>query len=145
MTINEQIDRDFKQALKEKNDIVLSSLRNLKAEIKNVEIAKRKELSEEEIAGVVVKKAKQHKDSIESFSKGGRSDLVAYEESQLKALQKYMPEQLGEEEIRLAVKEIVSEMGEDADFGKVMGRVMGKLKGKADGSIVSKVVKEELA
>ncbi|HYE22271.1 MAG TPA: GatB/YqeY domain-containing protein [Verrucomicrobiae bacterium] len=141
--ILEQIDQDFKQALREKNEIALSSLRNLKSEIKNVEIDKQKPLTEDEVLTVVSKKVKQHKDSIESFTSGGRTDLVDHEQKQMEILQKYMPKQMDETEVRSVVKEVVALGGKE--FGKVMKEVMGRLKGKADGGIVSKIVKEETA
>ncbi len=137
----ETIDQDLKQAMRDKNELVLSSLRNLKSEIKNVEIAKQKPLSEDEVIQVVSKKVKQHKDSIESFTAGSRTDLVEHEQKQMEVLQKYLPAQMSEDDVRAVVKTVISEVG--SEFGKVMKEVMAKTKGKTDGSVVSKIVKEE--
>ena len=141
----DQIEQDFKQALRSKDEIVVSSLRNLKSEIKNVEIDKRKPLTDEEVLDVLRKKVKQHKDSIESFKSGNRLDLVETEEKQMQVLQKYLPAQLSEEEVRVLVKRVIQAMNAQAsDFGKVMKEVLKEAAGKTDGSVVSKIVKEEL-
>jgi uncharacterized protein YqeY len=141
----EQIDQDLKTALKEKNEIVISSLRNLKAAFKNVEIEKQHPLSDEEAISVIGKKVKQHKDSLESFKAGGREDLVANESGQMAVLQKYLPAAMSEEELAKIVKAVIAESNATAkDFGKVMKDVMAKVKGQADGSVISKLVKENL-
>jgi uncharacterized protein YqeY len=143
--IIEKIDQDLKAALKEKNEITVSSLRNLKAAFTNVELEKNHPLSDEEAQGVIMKKVKQHKDSIESFSSAGRTDLVTHEEQQMAVLQKYLPESLSEEEVEKIVKKTITELNATSkDFGKVMKEVVSKVKGQADGSLVSKLVKENL-
>ncbi len=141
----EQIDSDYKSAFKEKNEIVVSSLRNLKSEIKNVEIAKQKTLTEEEVLQVVAKKVKQHKDSIQSFTAGNRTDLAEHEQKQMAVLQKYLPAQIDETELRNIVKAVITETSATAkDFGKAMKEVMTRVKGRSDGGAVSKLLKEEL-
>jgi uncharacterized protein len=145
MTLN-QLNDDFKNAMREKNEIAVGALRILKSEIKNSEIEKGSELTEEEISKVIAKKVKQHKDSIESFKTGERSDLVEHEEKQMAVLAKYLPKQMGEDEVRALVKAVVSETGaKQSDFGKVMKEVLARAKGQTDGSVVSKIAKEELA
>lgn len=144
--ILEQIDSDFKQAMREKSEIVVSALRNLKAEIKNIEIAKQKQLSEDEVVAAVAKKVKQHKDSIESFRAGSREDLIGLEQKQMEVLLKYLPKQLDETEVRNMVKQVAAELNaKPSDFGRVMKEVLTRAKGQTDGSVVSKIVKEELA
>jgi uncharacterized protein YqeY len=141
----EQIDSDLKTALKEKNEITVSALRNLKAAFKNAEIEKQHPLSDDEAIAVVAKKVKQHKDSLESFKAGGRPDLVEVENAQMAVLQKYMPAAMSEEEVGKIVKQVIADLSAGAsDFGKVMKEVMAKVKGQADGSIISKLVKENL-
>ena len=95
---------------------------------------------------VVQKEAKQRRDSIEEFTKAGRQELADKEQKELEILQKYLPEQLSEEEIKKLVDEAISQTGASniSDMGKVMGALMPKIKGKADGSLVSKIVKESL-
>src|SRR5258708_39755937 len=90
----QKIDEDLKSALKEKNEAALSSLRNLKAALKNAEIEKQHALTDDEAMAVIAKKVKQHKDSIESFGQGYRQDLVQQETSQMAVLQKYLPSAL---------------------------------------------------
>ncbi len=142
---SDQIDQDLKSALKEKNEVVVSSLRNLKAAVKNAEIEKKSALTDDEVLIVVAKKVKQHKDSIESFKAGGRNDLVEIEMSQMQVLEKYLPKQMEESELRQIVKEAIAATGAGAgDFGKVMKAVVVKVAGKADGNAISKIVKEEL-
>lgn len=139
------INSDFKQAMRDKNETVLSSLRNLKAELSNLEIAKQKPLTEEDVISAVNKKIKQHNDSIASFKAGVREDLVAREQQQMDVLKKYQPKQLSEEEVKAIVQEVVGKMGGKPEFGKVMGAVMGKVKGLADGNTVSAAVKSALS
>ncbi len=141
----QKIDEDLKNALKEKNNIALSSLRNLKAAFKNAEIEKQHALSDEEAIGVIAKKVKQHRDSIESFKAGARNDLVENETGQMEVLQKYLPQAMSEDELTAVVKQVMAESSATTkDFGKVMKDVMAKVKGQADGSIISKIVKENL-
>ncbi|MEO8065431.1 MAG: GatB/YqeY domain-containing protein [Candidatus Doudnabacteria bacterium] len=145
MTIAQQIDEDLKTAQKEKNEVAVSSLRNLKAALKNAEIEKGKPLADEDILAVSAKKVKQHKDSIESFTAGARADLAQHEQAQMKVLQKYLPKQMDETELSSIVKNVVMGMNATpADFGKVMKEVMAKVKGQADGGMISKIVKENL-
>ncbi|MBI2356139.1 MAG: GatB/YqeY domain-containing protein [Candidatus Doudnabacteria bacterium] len=139
------IDEDFKQAMLDKNEIAVSAIRNLKAEIKNTEIEKKRPLSESEVQDLVKRKVKQHKDSIESFRAGGREDLTNREQQQMEVLLKYLPKQMEEAEVRALVKEVITELSAQAsDFGKVMKEVLARAKGTTDGSVVSKIVKEEL-
>lgn len=143
--ITQQIDEDLKTALKEKNEAASSALRNLKAAMKNSEIEKQGALGEDDVLSVIAKKVKQHKDSIESFKTGQRSDLVAREEAQMLVLQKYLPKQLDETELAAIVKDTITGLkATAADFGKVMKEVVTKVKGQADGNAISKIVKEQL-
>lgn len=143
--ILEKINSDFKDAMRAKDEIKVGALRILKSEIKNAEIDKRSELTEEEILKVIAKKVKQHKDSIESFQAGGRADLVEHEQKQMAVLAEYLPKQMSEDEVRAIVKAVISETGaKQSDFGKVMKEVLARAKGQTDGSVVSKIAKEEL-
>jgi uncharacterized protein YqeY len=143
--LQEQIVADLTAAMKEKNEIALSALRNLKSAMKNAEIEKKSALTDDDVRKVIAKKVKQHKDSIESFKLGSRQDLADLEMSQMAVLQKYLPREMTEAELRQTVKDIISLMNANlADFGKVMKEVVTKIEGRADGNIVSKIVKEEL-
>lgn len=142
---------DLKQAMKNKDQQRLNVLRSLKAKLLEREISERKDgeasLSDEQTIEVLMKAAKQRKESIEQFEKGGRDDLVASEKAELEIITSYLPEMLSEEEVReVAQKKIEALDAENmSDMGRVMGAMMQELKGKAEGSLVSKVVKEELS
>lgn len=144
----DQITEELKKAQKEQDKEKLATLRMLVSAIKNEEIAKKKrgKLSDEEIQEVITREVKKHKDSIESYKAGGRSDLVKKEEAELEILKQYLPKQLSFEEVGHIIDEVIKSSGAmtPADFGKVMGQVMRKVKGKAEGGIVSKMVKEKL-
>lgn len=141
----EQINNDLKDAMRSKNEVTLSALRMLKSDIKNAEIEKKSELTEEEVLKVVAKKVKQHKDSIDGFTTGGRPDLVEAERAQMEILQKYLPAQMDEAKVRGLVKAVIAETSATVkDFGKVMKEVLARAKGQTDGTVVSKIAKEEL-
>lgn len=150
MTIQEQIVNDIKEAMKARSQDKLRVLRSLKAKIMEKEISERKDgeasLSDEQAVEVLMKAAKQRKESIEQFEEGGRDDLAENEKAELLIIEQYLPEMMDEEEVRAVVKEKIAATGASGmqDMGKVMGPLMGQLKGKADGSMVSRIVKEEL-
>lgn len=145
----QQLRDELKQAMLAKDAFKTSILRMVISAIGYAEIEKGGagyEASEADVLEVIQKQVKQHKDSIEQFRAGGREDLVEKEAKELEFLQKYLPAQMGEEEVRKLVADAVKQTGakSPADMGKVMGALMPKVKGKADGSIVSKIVREEL-
>lgn len=144
--LESQIKDDLKTALKSKDELTVSVLRMLMADIKNTAIEKKDELDDEEVTQAITKAVKQRKDAIASYKEGGRQELADKEQKEIEILQKYLPEQLSEEEIGKAVNEVIKSTGASsaADFGKVMGAVMGKLNGQADGQVVNKIVKEKL-
>lgn len=162
MTLKEKINQEFKEAFKAKQELEVSVLRMLNSNIKNKEFEKRAKLSkggapeaelekqsqltDEEVLGVIGMEAKRRKDSIAQYQSGGRPELAAQEEAELKILAAYLPEQMGEEKIRKIVQESIKESGAvgAADLGKVMKVLMPKVKGKADGGLVNRLVKEEL-
>ena len=145
MNLLNQIDEDLKTALKGKNETAVLELRSLKSAIKNFEIEKQKELTDPDILAVLAKRVKQHKDSVESFTAGNRTDLVDMEKAQMQVLEKYLPKQMPESEVEEIVKAtIVSLQATTQDFGKVMKEVVAKVKSAADGSVISKMVKEHL-
>lgn len=144
MSLKNQINESANQALTQRDELGLSVFRLLKSAIKNAEIAKGHELTEEETIAVLEKQAKQRRDSIEQFEKANRVDLAEKEKAELEIISKFLPEKMTEEDIRATVKEVVGS-NEGADFGRIMGMAMGKLKGQADGATVQKIVREELS
>jgi len=147
MSIIEKIDIELIKALKsgEKEKVVV--LRGLKSDIKYKKIDKGEELTNEEVIAVLSLNTKKIRDSIEQFDKAGREDLVTKEKAALKIISEYLPEQLGEEELRGIVKQAVEESGAESpqQMGLVMKIVMPKIKGRADGKLVSKLATEFLA
>lgn len=136
-----QIEQEVKEALKAGAQIRLSTLRLLLSALKYEEIAKQKDLSEEEESVVVQRQVKQRKEAIEAYNKAGRNDLAQKEEAELQILSSFLPQQLSEEEIRKITEESLKILPEsEQNFGLVMRQVMARVKGKADGNTVSKIV-----
>jgi len=144
--LRQQIEQQIKEALKGNEQTKLSTLRFLWSFIKNEEIAKQRELSDEEVVALVRRQVKQHQESIDSFEKAGRPELVAKEKAEMEILQSLLPPSLSEEELRKIVEEVRTSLSEDQrnNFGRVMGEVMTRVKGRADGGLVSRIVKETL-
>lgn len=151
MSIKESILNDLKEAMKSRDADRLRVLRSLKAKLLEKEISERTGgdavLTDEQSVEVLMKAAKQRKESIEQFRKGGREELAENEEQELEVIESYLPKMMDDDEIRAEVRAAMEKTGASgmADMGKVMGMLMGKLKGKADGSAVSRIVKEELS
>lgn len=142
--IKNDIQETINNALKAGNKTALSALRFIMSQIKYEEIDKQKELTDEEVVSLMQKEIKKRKEAIEMFKKGNRDDLVKDEESQIAVIQKYLPQQLSEEELNKMINEIIASLGEEKNMGKIIGLVMGKAKGRADGSIIAKLVKQKL-
>ena len=146
MQLAEKLTNDYKEALKSGDKNKVSILRIIKAAIKNKEIEKGSPLSDEEISAILRSFVKRANESIEQFAKAGRADLAEKEKQELAVIQTYLPQQLGEDEIRSLIKQAVSEVGAagPTDMGKVMKAVMAKTRGQADGKLVNNLVKEIL-
>ncbi len=145
--LKQQIITDLTEAMKAKEELKLSTLRMLKADIMKYEVSGAdKEVTDEIVIDLVKKGVKQRKEAAEGFHKGGNEDAAQKELAEIKILEKYMPEQMSEDQVKTAVQEVVDQVkpAGPQDFGKVMGAVMGKLKGQADGGLVNKVVRELL-
>ncbi len=146
----QQLKDELKQAMLAKDTIKTSVLRMVISAIGYAEIQKGGagyEATDEDVMSVIQKEVKQHRDSIEQFKNANRPELVEKEEGELAILEKYVPAQMEEEEIRKLVVEAIQKTGASspADMGKVMGALMPQTKGKADGGLVSRLVREELA
>ena len=135
---------DLKYYMKEKNEAALNAIRLLRADIKNTEIDKRKELSDEEVLQIISSSIKKRKESIEMYKKGSRQDLVDKETEEIRVIEKYLPEQLSDEEIRALIRDTIAEEEEanKKNFGIIMKKVIGKIKNRAEGSKVNRLVKE---
>ena len=142
----EKIQAELNAAMKEKNELKVLTLRQFLASLKNAQIAKKDELTDEEISAIALSEIKKRKDAIELYKQGKRDELAQKEENEIKFLENYIPEMLSEEDLGELVEKTINEMNATpADFGKVMSAVMAKTKGKADGSQVSLIVKQKLS
>ena len=146
MSLLRRFDDDLKQALKAAERSKVSVIRMVKAAVKNAQIEKGRELTDEEIISVLFAMAKQRRESIEQFTRGSRADLVRNEEQELGILQSYMPQQLGNDEIERMIHDAIRESSAAGaqDMGKVMRILMPRIKGLADGKYVNQRVKELL-
>ena len=143
----DQLQEELKIAMKAGEKAKMMGLRNIIGKIKAAQIDKGETLTDEESLKILKTAAKQLKESLDQYRKGGRDDLAEKEAFELTLLEKYLPEQLSEEQIRQTVKNIVKNTGAGSmqDMGKVMGATMQELVGSADGKIVQKIVQEELS
>lgn len=148
MALEQQIMAEMKEAMKSKNEAVLRALRAIKAEIikAKTEPGAPAELDEATEQKFLQKMMKQRKDSLDIFEKQGREDLAIKEREEMRVIEKFLPKQLTEAEIKDAVGSIIKETGASsaADMGKVMGVASKQLAGKADGKTISAIVKELL-
>ena len=147
MSLNDKVGADITAAMKAKDAARLSALRMLKAAIMNKGVEKGRDLEDAEVLQVVASLVKQRRDSIEQFSKAGRTDLVEKETSEIAVLEAYLPPAATAAEIDAAVSAAITETGASSpkDMGKVMKAVMPMLAGKnADGKAVSEAVRRKL-
>ena len=149
MSLQEKVMSEMKVAMKAKNSVALESLRAIKSAILLAQTDKGAggELSEEDEVKLVQKLVKQRKDSATIFTEQGRDDLAAPELAQVAVIEKFLPEQLSEEEIEKVVVQTIETTGASGmkDMGKVMGMVSKALAGQADGKTISNIVKQKLA
>src|ERR1041384_762641 len=147
MGISEQVEKDMVEPSRSRDELRLSTLRMVKAAIKNKEVDKRAPLDEKEAQQVLSTLIKQRRDSIEQFTKGGRQELADKEAAEIKLIENYLPKAMGEEQIAEAVKATIAEMGSPTmkDMGAVMKNVMAKLQAtgaRVEGKTVSELVKQ---
>ena len=147
MPLNDRLIDEMKLAAKAKDKLRLSTVRMIRASIKNKEIEKKGELEDKEIIEIMSTLVKQRKESIRQFREGKRDDLVRKEEAELSILLSFMPTQLSSEEIEEKVKEAIKEIGATSikDIGKVMKFLMMGLVGRVDGKVLNEIVKERLS
>ncbi len=148
MNLKNDIDLAFKKAMQEKDKEGLSVLRMLKASLKNKAIETKKQVLEDaDILTVLKSEIKKRRDSIESFLENDRKEQAEKEKKELAVLQRFMPEQIGENEIIQTVEKVIKELPEEeqGNFGKVMKAVMAKIGQKADGGLVAATVKKLLS
>jgi uncharacterized protein YqeY len=150
MNLSEQIQKDITAAMKARDQARLSTLRMVKAALKNREIEKMAPLDDKESQQVLSTLIKQRKDSVEQFTQGGRQELADKESAEIKVIESYLPKAASEEEIVAGVRAVIGEMGSPTmkDMGTVMKNVMARFSGagiRVEGKQVSEAVKRELA
>lgn len=148
MSLNDRLFADMKEAMKEKEagKIRLSTIRMIRAAQKEAEIDKKRELTDDELIDIINRELKKRKEAIADYEKADRPEMVKQLEEEIKVLQGYLPEQLGEDQIILIIKEAIQEIGANGpkDLGLLMKTVMPKLKGRADGKLISELAKKML-
>lgn len=147
MSTRSQMESDLKDAMKARDVVTRDSLRYIISAFKYAEIDQRGELSEEDELKVLRQQVKQRQDSIEQFGAGGRQDLVDKEAEQLAVLERYLPQQMSDDELKQFVTSGIQEVGATSakDMGKVMGLLNKTSDGRVDGRRLSSAVKEALA
>ncbi|WKZ31390.1 MAG: GatB/YqeY domain-containing protein [Candidatus Dojkabacteria bacterium] len=145
--IIDQLRTDTFQAVKDGDEMKAGIARLAMAAVKNAEIEKGSEFTDEEVQNVLRKEAKKLSDSIEQFNAAGREELVSATQGQLDYLNSFLPAMMSEEEVGAVVDAVIKESGAAGpqDMGRVMGQAMGRLKGQADGGVVKSVVEQKLA
>ncbi len=146
--LEEKILNDYKEAMKSRDSLRSSVLSFLRADMKNLAVAKKKNaLDDNEVILVIKKQIKQRGDSIEQFTKGARLEMAEKESRELEILKTYMPPELSQDEIKKIIEEVITATSASGlkDMGKVMKEVNTKLAGQADGKLVSDLVRERLS
>lgn len=146
MTILEQLDVDLKEAMKAKNETVLSTLRMARSALKNKQIEAQHDLKDEESLSVIRTMVKQYRDALADFAAAGRQDLVDKQTKEISILEKYLPAAMPEAELETICARVIKEQNATVkDMGKVMGLVMKEVDGRADGNTVRAIVQKLLS
>ena len=149
MGLKEQLMQDYKDAMKSADAVKKETVNMVRAAIKQYEVDQRVELEDDaDIVKIIKKQVKMRTDALADFAKAGRDDMLEGYQKEIDILKAYLPEEMGEEEIKAKVREIADKLGIEADMknmGNLMKNAMAELKDKADGSAVNKAVKEFLS
>ena len=142
-----QLHDELKIAMKAGDKVTMTGLRNIFGKLKAYQIDKGDPLTKEDTLKILKSAAKQLRESVEQYKKGGREDLAEKELFELSLLDKYLPEQISERKIREIIKETIQASGAESmqDMGRVMGMLMKELAESADGKLVQQIVREELS
>ena len=138
---------DLKTAMKSRNKVQVNTIRMLLSSIKNEQIRKGGDLSDDDYIGLLTREAKKRREAAHLFREGGRDEMANGEEAEFAIIQTYLPKALDESEVREIIAELVAQTGASqmAEMGKVMGPLMGRIRGKFDGKRASALVREALA
>lgn len=147
MTLKERLMADFKDAMKNKDEVRKNTINLARAAIKQYEVDKREELDEQGVIEILAKQVKMRRDALNDFKAAGRTDILDEYSREIDVLSEYLPEQLSEEEIQKIVEEAAAQLGITGgkkNIGKMMGAVMPKVKGIADGKAARQVIERFL-
>jgi len=146
VSLAERLNEDMKGAMKAQDKFRLSTIRMIRAAIKNREIELRRTLNDDEVIDVLSREVKQRRDSLQEYEKAGRDDLVRTVSAEIEIISEYLPRPLTPEELEALVKQTAQEVGatSKADMGKLMAALMPKVKGRADGKLVNQLARQIL-
>lgn len=146
MDLQEQLSTDMKEAMKAKDKTSLSVIRMIRSALKYDEIQRKRPLTDDEVLAIVVHEMKLRRDSLQEYEKAGRDDLVEQINEEMRIIEKYLPKQMDEEELRQLIQATITSVGATSkkEMGKVMGAIMPKVKGRADGTLINRLVQEYL-
>ncbi len=146
MNLQDSINNDVKEAMRARDREKTGVLRLILSALKQVEVDERRKLNDADATMVLTRMLKQRKDSIEQYIRGNRPELAEKEQAEIKIIQAYLPEQLGDEGVSAIIEQAIADIGATSmkDMGKVMGRLKSQLHGRADMSTVSDRVKAKL-
>jgi uncharacterized protein YqeY len=146
MALTERLEADLKEAMRARDAVRTSTIRLARAAIKNLEIDRRRPLTDDEVVAVLQHEVKRRREAIAGFQRGGREDLVQRESLEMAILLGYLPQPLTEEEIRTLAGEVAAQAGAttEREFSRVMGPLMKRVAGRADGKTVERIVRELL-
>jgi len=148
MTLEERLDADLKEAMRGGENVRKLAIRAVKTAITEARVSgtEKRDLTDEDVLRIVQKQVKQRRDSVAEFTKGGRMDLADKELAEIAVLEKYLPQQMSEAEVRAHAEKVIAELGvtDMKGLGPVMKRMTADLRGVADGQVVNRVVRELL-
>lgn len=145
--LKEKLLQDFKDAMKEKNELKKNTIMMVRAAILQIEKDTQKEVDDETVLDILSKEVKKRKDSLEDISKSGREDLIKQVNDEIEIIKSYLPEELSMEELEKIIDEVINEVGATTmkDMGKVMQAAKIKTAGRADNRVINEIVKKKLS
>lgn len=145
--LKEKLLQDFKEAMKEKNELKKNTIMMVRAAILQIEKDTQKELNDDAILEILAKEIKKRKDSLEDIEKSGREDLIKQVNDEMAIIKAYLPEELSMEELEKIIEEVIAETGATSmkDIGKVMQAAKAKTAGRADNKVINEIVKKKLS
>lgn len=145
--LKERLLQDFKEAMKEKNELKKNTIMMVRAAILQIEKDTQKVLNDDAILEILAKEIKKRKDSLEDIEKSGREDLIKQVKDEMAIIKAYLPEELSLEELEKIIEEVIAETGATSmkDMGKVMQAAKAKTAGRADNKVINEIVKKKLS